>query len=493
MTVDETVLGRRFAQLAGAGNGDWGDVRRRARSRSHRTAAVVVAALALVFVGVALGADLIGVFEPHGKWIPLESLSPQDRSLVELAMCNREDFARTADGAPRVVCMDDEPTIEEIANDGYEFRWSVRYPSGAVCTATGRVRGFGAEARHAIGMYDCSASAAEQRYPRPDRPITADVAISASSDHPEAQLFEVSGLAGSGIESVGLVESDGSVLRTPVRGRAYSFRDIPDRPWVALAAFDAKGQEVYREPLRYKRETGNAPSSTQVPAVPARPQRPSGAPVQRLATDAAFLEAFANGVVSLRLGDAAYHRLMEVSDGVSPVTVVCGRLAFGAGRWQTIGGVGGALAARELVVRVARPFDQEAVAPPFDFCETNGIGEPQHWQEAGPPRELVEVPLTLLGRRYLDERAAARDLAFFIRAPNLRAARSAPEIARRLGDRVVPLPNRDGSAGAGRVGVWSAGDTIVVSEKTREGRRLYVTIRGKTIGATNVRGLAELR
>jgi hypothetical protein len=42
----------------------------------------------------------------------------------------------------------------------------------------------------------------------------------------------------------------------------------------------------------------------------------------------------------------------------------------------------------------------------------------------------------------------------------------------------------------GKVGVWSDGTTIVASELTRGGRRLYVTVRGVRIGATNVRDLA---
>lgn len=483
MSVDETVLGQRFAELAGTGDGDWGDVRRRARSRSRKTAALAVAALALVFVGVGLGADLIGIFDPHGKRIALESLSPQDRSLVELARCKREDFARTADGAPRVVCLDGEPTIEEIANDGYEFRWSVRYPSGAVCTATGRVGGFDVEPPYAIGIYDCSP---KPRYPTPNRPITADVAISASNDHPEAQLFEVSGLAGSGIESVGLVEGDGSVLRTPVRGRAYSFHDIPDRPWVALAAFDAKGREVYREPLRYKRETGSAPSSNRVPTAPPQPRRPAEPPAQHASSEAASVDAYENGVVALRLGEAAYRLLMDLWNGVSPIGVGCARVAFGSGKWAGTGGFGSAPAARELVVRIIRPFMQsEVVPPPFDYCETSGIAEPQHWQQARRPHELVEVAFTPLGRRYLAERAAARDLGFFLRTPKMRRIR-------RTTARREALPSAT-ELGVGRVRVRAEGDSIVVSEAAADGRRFYVTARGSKIAATNVRGLAEPR
>jgi hypothetical protein len=499
MTIDERLLRQRFGRLAGVGEGDWSDVRRRARGRRLRTTTIVVAALALVGAGIGLGGDVIGAFNPHGKRISLDSLLPDDRRLVEFAMCKRLDFEQAASGAPRAVCLDGEPTIEEIANDGYEFRWSVRYPSGAVCTATGRVGRYQVDPPYAIGMYDCGA---EQQYPTPQRPITADVAISISNDHPDPRLFEVSGLAGSGIESVGLVADDGSVLRKPVRGRAYSFREIPDRPWIALAAYGPDGHEVYREPLRYGREMPTSPAPAPPPSEPAPPRRPAGAPAQHASTSAASVDAYEKGVVAVRLGAEAFHRLTDLSNGVSPVTVGCSRLAFGAGRWDEIGGFGSAPAGRELIVRVARPFLQgEPLAPPFDYCETSGIAEAQHWQEAGQPRELVEVAFTPLGRRYLDERAAARDASLFVRTPEIlrirgavargETAPSATAIARLFGSRVLALGSRDEKIGPGRIGVSVNGEAIVVSEITPKGRRLYIKVRGRSVAATNVRGLAE--
>jgi hypothetical protein len=496
MSVDERLLSERFVRLAGSGEGDWGDVRRRARTRSRRTAAIVAAALALVFVGVGLGADLIGVFDPHGKRIPLDSLLPEDRQMVEFAKCKQLGFSRTPDGTPKTVCLDGEPTVEEIANDGSEFRWSVRYPSGAVCTATGRVGGFHVHPPYAIGMYDCSA---EQHYPTPERPITADVAISVSNDQPEPQLFEVSGLAGSGIGSVGLVASDGSVLRKLVRGRAYTFRKIPDREWIALAAFDVDGHEVYREPLRYHRERPTSPSRP-LPPAPTRPRRPAGAAAEHASTATATVDVYESGVVAVRFSRKTFRRVLELSNGVSPIGVGCTRLAFGAGRWAGLGGFGSAPAGRELIVRVVRPFLQEKpLAPPFDYCEASGITEAQHWREAGQPRELVEVAFTQLGRRYLDERAAARDLSLFVRSPQIRRIRealgrgelppSAGAIARLFQSRVVA----GRSLRPGAVGVSSDGRAIVVTELAPDTRRYSITLRGKRIAATNVRGLAEPR
>ncbi len=67
---------------------------------------------------------------------------------------------------------------------------------------------------------------------------------------------------------------------------------------------------------------------------------------------------------------------------------------------------------------------------------------------------------------------------------------SATDLARIFGPRLESLATRDGAAPAGKVGVWTDGEVIVASELTPAGRRLYVTVRGVRIGATNIRDLA---
>ena len=138
-------------------------------------------------------------------------------------------------------------------------------------------------------------------------------------------------------------------------------------------------------------------------------------------------------------------------------------------------------------------------SPPYDFCEVSGTYG-RYWNDEEGPREVVEVPFTTIGRRYLDERATARDLAYWVRTKKLHRIRlaihrgqrgpSARELVRIFGTRLVPLESRDGAAPKGKVGVWTDGKIIVASELTPAGRRLYVTVRGVRIGATNIRDLA---
>ena len=55
---------------------------------------------------------------------------------------------------------------------------------------------------------------------------------------------------------------------------------------------------------------------------------------------------------------------------------------------------------------------------------------------------------------------------------------------------MVPLARRDATGPRRKVGVWTDGRVIVASEPAPDGRRLFVTIRGVLIGATNIRDLA---
>jgi len=138
-------------------------------------------------------------------------------------------------------------------------------------------------------------------------------------------------------------------------------------------------------------------------------------------------------------------------------------------------------------------------SPPFDVCEISGTYG-RYWNDEEGTHELVEVPFTPIARRFLAERATARDLAYFIRTKKLHRIRlaihrgdpapSAAELAGIFGERVVPLTSRYASAPLGKIGVWSDGKLIVASELTPGGRRLYVTVRDVFIGANNIRDLS---
>jgi hypothetical protein len=508
--AEDSLLRERFEALTGPADGDWSDVRRRVR---RRTGKVVVAAAALLVAlgaaGLAVGGEVIGLFDVDGTRIPLYSLSQRDQELLVTSMCPHPEIRADPGNTPKAFCREGNPTIEEIANDGLQAHYRIRYPWGLTCVASGPVGGWHdptlGDSR--ITSLGCNAGAPGHRLvPTPKRPITVDASFRSSAQDPRIRLFRLSGLAGRGVTSVGLVVKSGPPLRTRIRGHAYSFGSIPARPWIAVVAYDREGTEVYREPLLGVGR--RAPISRSLPTKgsvwsPGPPKRPNEPPLQHAATPAAVADVYRNGVVEVRFtstSSEAYGRLVRSSRASSDTAGVgCLKVAFGGGRWKSIGGGANAHVGRTMGARLGNSPIGGMPSPPFDVCEISGTYG-RYWNDEEGPHELVEVPFTAIGRRYLDERATGRDLAYFLRTKKLMAIRraihrgepapSAEELARIFGERVVPLASRKASAPAGKIGVWTNGRLIVASELTPAGRRLYVTARDVFIGANNIRGLS---
>jgi hypothetical protein len=507
---DEQILRERFSALAGPADGDWGDVRRRARRRLGKVVVAVAAlVVALGAAGLAIGGEVIGLFADHGKRVPLSSFPERDREMLVASMCRHPVLRERPGKRPESFCREGEPTVEEIANDGSQVHYRVRYPWGLTCVASGPVGG-----RHdpsfgdsKIGTLGCNAGAPGHKLvPTPKRPITVDASLGASARHPRVRLLRVAGLAGRGVTNVGLVAKTGPPMKTPVRGYAYSFRSIPDRPWVAIAAYREGGREIYREPLLGvgRAFPGASPPAKSSVWSPGPPKRPSEAPLQHAAVSDAVADVYRNGVVLLRFrstSSEAYRRLVLSSRASSNTAGFdCLKVAFGSGRWKTLGGGANAHVGRTMGAHIANVGAMGGMpSPPFDVCQISGTYG-RYWNDEEGPHELVEVPFTAIGRRYLDERATARDLAYLVRSKKMHAIRlaihrgepapSAAELVRTFGPRVVPLASRNGTAPNGKVGVWSDEKLIVASEQTPAGRRLYVTIDSLRIGPNDIRDLS---
>ena len=514
--TDEQRLRERFAVLAGPRDGDWREVRRRVRRRTGRVVIAATALLAaLVAAGFAIGGQVIGVFDAHAKRVPLSSFSARDREVLVTSMCPHPVLRTAPGGSPQAVCREGAPSIEEIANDGSEVHYRIRYPWGLTCVASGPVGG-----RHDTAFGDsrianlgCNAWAPGHKLvPTPQRPITVDASFGSSVKNPHVRLLRLSGLAGRGVVTVGLVRKVGRPLKVPVRDNAYAFRSIPDLPWIAVAAYARDGRQVYRETLpgvgRLVARLESPPAKSSVWS-PGPPKRPSGASLQHAASPEAVADVYRNGVVLLRFASTsstAYRRLVRSSGSSSDTAGVdCLKVAFGRGRWNSVGGgsnahVGPLMGARFGGGDGAHPIGGMP-SPPFDVCQISGTYG-RYWNDEEGTHELVEVPFTPIGRRLLDERATARDLAYLVRSKKMHAFRlaihrgepapSADELVRTFGSRVVPLATRNGTAPNGKVGVWSDGKLIVATELTPGGRRLYVTIDALRIGSNNIRDLSFL-
>ena len=493
--ADERALRERFSALTGPPDGDWADIERRARHRFRTPVLATCVALALAVAGLAVGGKVIGVFDVNGKPISLGSLPTRDRELLITSMCRHLALRVIPNKGPKQICRDGNPTIEEIANDGSQAHYRIRYPWGLTCLATGPARG-----RRWIDSLGCNAGSPETKVvPTPKRPITVDVGGAMSLGQRYLHLTRVSGLAGQGVTKVALVARDGSRLSTDVRGQAYSFAKIPDRRWTSIVALDDSGNAVYRERLPSGRPVPVTPPATgSRVSFPAPPKRPAGPPLQHAATDVASADVYRNGVVAIRFlstSNEAYRRLARGSG----VDIACGRVAFGSDRWEELAGGSVARVLPEVRMRMDTVHGGMP-SPPYDFCEIAGTYG-RYWNDEEGTRELVEVPFSAIGKRFLAERGVARDLAYLARNremwPIRRAvqrgerAPSAAELVRIFGPRLEPLPGRDASPSPGRVGVWTDGRLIVASERAPDGRLLYVAIKGIRIARSNIAGLAR--
>jgi hypothetical protein len=133
--------------------------------------------------------------------------------------------------------------------------------------------------------------------------------------------------------------------------------------------------------------------------------------------------------------------------------------------------------------------------PPFDGCTIGGSAG-HSWHDRNGPHSEVEVAFNERGRRYFEDRAAARDLAEFVRSPKTRAIRSQTGAAvvagvkGAYGSQVDILTSAKARASAGRVGVYVSGTTTVFSEQSTVGVRFFVEFTNGKRTRDNVRGLA---
>jgi hypothetical protein len=238
-------------------------------------------------------------------------------------------------------------------------------------------------------------------------------------------------------------------------------------------------------------------------AVPPKPGA-AGAAIQRGRADGVAVDVHRSGIVVFRfdLASALYRALGK------RVSIAC--LTFDSvnpwesNEWWASKPV--APTVQFIVSEATRPrppyetLDPATEAkPPFDGCLVSG-SYGRHWNDPRGQHSPAEIAFTANGRRFFDERAVARDLALFVRSPHVApvrrsmkqgaAAPAAAAIARRH-PRLVALSERNARVAHGRIGIWSDGAAVLeISARTREGKRLFVELRGGRIGRHNLDGLA---
>lgn len=142
--------------------------------------------------------------------------------------------------------------------------------------------------------------------------------------------------------------------------------------------------------------------------------------------------------------------------------------------------------------RVAIRID--GAAPPFLGCEIQG-NYGHSWPDRLHGHSAVEIALTQEARRFFADRAAARDLALFVRSREMHRIRKLTgnsleqAIRTRYGSTVTAIGTVGSALPAGRIGYMPGSDGSTFVERSTTGRSFYVRIRNGRIDGQNVKPL----
>lgn len=266
--------------------------------------------------------------------------------------------------------------------------------------------------------------------------------------------------------------------------------ESPKTRLLDVSVEDGTGRRLAHERFRYvplqaRIHTGPPPPpGTYVPrALPTRSSVPPAAPLQRGSGDGVTVTVGANGVAlfDLRGIDVDARRLLD-HDRRS-VGFGCFKLVREFGIFDTKGmGFAGRFA-RTAAVRIV------GLPKPWDGCEIQG-SYGHRWPDRHGTHSAVEIPLTVKGRRYFADRAAARDLALFVRAAKMQRIRKmtgAQLLAALEPYPLVRLASAGQAPPAGRIGYAQTPSGVTFVERSRTGRRFFVEVRDRRIRRQNLR------
>lgn len=132
---------------------------------------------------------------------------------------------------------------------------------------------------------------------------------------------------------------------------------------------------------------------------------------------------------------------------------------------------------------------------PLDGCDIQG-SYGHRWPDKFGSHSAVEFAFTERGRRHFDDRAAARDLALFVRRKDVKEIRRlAPaeleqELKARYGGQIVQLAGQAARPPADKIGYWIGPERAVFSRISETGRRFYVEVEAGRIARHNLDKLA---
>jgi hypothetical protein len=227
-------------------------------------------------------------------------------------------------------------------------------------------------------------------------------------------------------------------------------------------------------------------------------------PLQHGVSQGVTLKVYAPGlgVFDLTHADARVRRLLSQPQ-ISPACVKA-RLVNGEWRADDLGTM------TAYARRIQVDFAAMSVPPPgagnppfrapYDGCEIGGLYG-HRWNDAFGTRTAVEIWLTVRGRHFFNDRAAARDLAYFVRSGRVLKIRLSDNprpglewFIHRYPGRVVEIPSSTTRVSRDVIGFWIGKRVIVFTTTSSTGRRLFVVAKRGSVRlpAKNLGDLAYL-
>ena len=466
------------------GDGDWGDVLRRAGRARRRLRRVLLPAVVLLVAALAVGSALAltgrlgGLL--HGT--PVKDLTPNERFILSEQ-------------------LDANGKVELIATHGSRTFYVIRKAQGGICYAVGEKRAnltpAQAELRTRFGEMGCLAKGV---FPSQALPVL-DFSYYRlrRGERLPGTLVGLEGFAADPVRKIGVIGPDNQIAyTTDVDQNVYSARSANVAGGRGIVALDEDGKPLWVQCQarggcgKYKSSPPPVlpPSSRRVPRRPVvrTPVQSGSGDGVSIVVRGSLIEANLAGI-SPQLERLLTSRHRELGIGCFKFVRVAGK-TFSKGV--------GVSAPFATVVRGelgGSPWEPRFGAP-FDGCTITGMYG-HTWNDAHGTHDAVEIPLTPAGRRYFVERAVARDIAWLARARVFHAIRyaqqqlSAADVAPRLADRVVPLAAPSATPPVGRLGLWLGPDRrIVLAERAETGRRFFLELRHGVIYRTNLGELA---
>jgi hypothetical protein len=499
----------RMVEKALTSEPDWQDVRARA-GQAQRRLILLSAALGTFLVVAVSAAFAVGPQLWHlvaGKPVGTSRLSADEQRFLA-SLATGKPVLQTEPNAPALRQLGNDVSVRLLANHG-GYTFYVIDPRGGRkgwrCFATGHVG-----QPQLFWSMDCQRPGAG-RFPSLQQPVLDGSVFAMSSRNPGPHIGRLSGFAALGVSKVGLLDASGKLVATvPVVNSTYlRSTGLPHGPVQAIVAFDSSGHRVWCEGVAADPcHNGGGLQHLQpgVPRQPPPPPRPKplrlGTHLQHGAAGGVAVDVYEPGIAVFELRSLGQSKRSLIAAG-SPG---CLRARFLHGRWLVDEGGFSSEAAEPasdqyLRIQLVGPqggfFDPHELPPPYDGCEIGGLYG-HHWNDRYGPHSVVEVPLTEIGRHFFEERATARDLAYFVRSGPVQRIRLSENplraldaFVRKYPGRVVRLRAESANPPTGAVGFWLGKSRILFSEMTPGGRRLFVSAKRHSL-ALEAQNLGEL-